>query len=149
MAREEACSMLRAFGLVLTLLMVIPCATQAASNEKPSRRAAPVISRCGRHIVEVVRGIVRLDGKSLESSSDKVDIVVAPTWRRDCDSVAWMEQQGTERRLIVVPAIDAAAPSLSWVLPRTVGDERIFWVGRRRIAVGVAMLQPRAMASWS
>lgn len=149
MAREEACYMRRTFGLVLTLLMVIPCATQAASNEKRSPRAAPVVSRCGRHVVEVVRGAVRLDGKSMESSGAKVEIVVAPTWRRDCGSVAWMEQQGTERRLIVVPAIGIAEPSLSWALPRTVGDERIFWVGHRRIAVGVAMLQPRAMASWS
>jgi hypothetical protein len=140
--------MRRAFGLVLTLVMVIPCATQA-SIEKPSRRPPSVVSRCGRHIVEVVRGSVRLDGEPLESSGDEGEIVIAPTWRRDCGAVAWVELQGTERRLIVVPSIGAGAQSLWWALPPTGDDERIFWVGRSRITVGVAMLQPRATASWS
>ncbi len=141
--------MRHAFALMLTLFMVMPRATQAASIEKPSRRAAPVVSRCGRHVVEVVGGTVRLDGEPLASSGDEVEIVVAPTWRRDCGAVAWVQGYGPERRLIVVPSIGAGAQSLSWGLPPTAGDERIFWVGRSRIAVGVAMLQPRAMASWS
>lgn len=138
-----------AFGLVLTLLMVIPGATQAASIEKLPGLPPPVVSRCGRHLVEVVRGAVRLDGVPLESRGDQVEILVVPAWRRDCGAVAWVELQGKERRLIVFPSIGAGVQSLSWALPPTAGDERIFWVGRSRIAVGVAMLQPRAMASWS
>jgi hypothetical protein len=137
-----------AFGLVLTLLLVLPGATEAASLEKTVR---PVVSRCGRHVAEVVRGAVRLDKKPVQSSAAdvEVEILVAPAWRSDCRAVAWVELQGTDRRLVVVPSLDAGAQQLSWALPPTLGDERIFWVGRSRIAVGVAMLQPRAMASWS
>jgi hypothetical protein len=138
-----------AFGLVLTLLLVIPRASQAASIEKVARLPPSAGSRCGRHVVEVVHGAIRLDGEPLKSSGDGVEIVVAPAWRRGCGAVAWVELRGTERRLIVVPSMDVGAESLSWALPPTVGDERIFWVGRSRIAVGAAMLQPHAMASWS
>jgi hypothetical protein len=137
------------FGLMLALFMIIPRATQAASIEKAFRRPPPGVSHCGRHVVEVARGAVRLDGETMGMSGDEVEMVVAPTWRRDCGSVAWVELRGTERRLVVVPTIGAGAQSLSWALPPGAGDERIFWVGRSRIAVGVAMLQPRAMASWS
>lgn len=137
------------FGLVLALFTIIPRATEAASIEKPFRRPPPAVSHCGRHVVEVARGAVRLDGEAMGPSGEEVEMVVAPTWRRDCGSVAWVEMLGTERRLIVVPTIGAGAQSLSWALPPTAGDERIFWVGRSRIAVGVAMLQPRATASWS
>jgi hypothetical protein len=132
-----------AFGLVLALLLLIPRATEAASLEKP------VVSRCGRHVVEMGRGSVRLDGKALPSSGAEVSILVAPAWRRGCSAVAWVELRGTERHLIVVPSIGNGAETLSWTLPPTIGDERIFWVGRSRIAVGVAMLKPRAMATWS
>ena len=133
-----------AFGLVLVLLLVIPRPTEAASIEKP------VISRCGRHVVEMARGLVRLDGKALRANGAAgVELLVGPAWRRDCSAVAWVELRGTARRLIVVPSIGDGAEALSWALPPTIGDERIFWVGRSRIAVGVVMLQPRAMASWS
>ena len=132
-----------AFGLVLALLLVIPRPAEAASLEKP------VISRCGRHVVEMARGLVRLDGKALHSSGGEVEILVAPAWRRDCTAVAWVELRDTKRHLIVVPSIGDEIEALSWALPPTIGDERIFWVGRSRIAVGVVMLQPRAMASWS
>jgi hypothetical protein len=133
-----------AIGLVLgLLLLVIPRPTEAASLEKP------LISRCGRHVVEVARGLVHLDGKVLRSSAGEVEILVAPAWRRGCSAVAWVELRGTERLLIVVPSIGDGAEVLSWALPPTVGDERIFWIGRSRIAVGAVMLQPRAMASWS
>jgi hypothetical protein len=142
--------MWRAFGSVLVLLTVIPGAmTQAAERQEPSRSSAPLVSHCGRHVLEAVHGAVRLDGKSLESSGNEVEIVVAPTWRRDCGAVAWVEQQGRERRLMVVPSIGAGTGALQWALPPTGGGERIFWVGRSRITVGVAALQPRAMASWS
>jgi hypothetical protein len=133
-----------AFGLVLGLvLLVLPRPSEAAALEKP------VISRCGGHVVELARGLVHLDGKALRSSGAEVEILVAPAWRRGCSAVAWVELRGTERHLIVVPSIGDGAEALSWALPPTLGDERIFWVGRSRIAVGVVMLQPRAMASWS
>ncbi len=138
--------MRRAIGLVVTLLLVLPGAAEAAALEKAAR---PMVSRCGRHVAEVVRGSVRLDKKPVQSGAADVEILVAPAWRRDCSAVAWVELQGTDRRLVVVPSFDAGAQQLSWTLPPTIGDERIFWVGRSRIAVGVAMLQPRAMASWS
>jgi hypothetical protein len=138
--------MRRALGLVLTLLLLIPCAAQAASSGKLSQ---PVVSRCGRHVVELVGGAVRLDGKALKSRVGEIEIVVAPAWRRDCSAVAWVERQGKERRLLVVPSIGDGAESLVWALPPTLGDERIFWVGRSRVAVGVAMLRPRATATWS
>jgi hypothetical protein len=138
-----------AIGLVVALLMVIPGATQAASIAKPARLPAPASSRCGGHVVEVVRGGLRVDGELVKSSGDEAEIVVAPAWRRGCGAVAWVELRGTQRRLIVVPSIGGGLESLSWALPPTIGDERIFWVGHSRIAIGVAILQPRAMASWS
>jgi hypothetical protein len=143
-AREESRAMRSAFGLLLALLLLlIPRATEAASVEKP------VSSRCGRHVVETGRGPVRLDGRVLSATGADVRILVAPAWRRGCSAVAWVDLRGTERHLMVVPSIGAGAEMLSWTLPPTIGDERIFWVGRNRIAVGVAMLQPRAMANWS
>jgi len=145
--------MLRTFGLVLALLLVAPCASQAASPGKPSRQAASAVSRCGRHTIDVLGGSVRLDGTTLESSGGEVQIVIAPKWRRDCRAVAWVEQKGTARRLMVVPSIvpsiEGGAQSLHWTLPPTGGSERIFWVSRSRISVGIALLRPRATASWS
>jgi hypothetical protein len=138
-----------AIGLVFTLLMAIPCATQAAAIAQPSRLPSRASSRCGGHVVEVVRGRLRVDGELVKSSGDGAEIVVAPAWRRGCGAVAWVELRGTVRRLIVVPSVGAGVELLSWALPPTIGDERIFWVGRSRIAIGVAVLQPRAMASWS
>ena len=132
-----------AFGMALTFLLLLADAPEAAAIESTS---GPMVSRCAGHVAEVVRGAVRLDGKSLPSEGE---LVVAPVWRRDCSAVAWVEVKGTERRLVVVPSLHTDAQQLSWVLPPTLGDERIFWVGRRRVAVGVAMLRPRAMASWS
>jgi hypothetical protein len=97
----------------------------------------------------VVHGVVRVDGRVVESTGEGVEIAVAPKWRRDCEAVAWVALEGTERRLMVVPSIGADIQSLSWALPPVAGNERIFWVGRSRITIGVASLQPRAMASWS
>jgi hypothetical protein len=130
-------------GLVLALVLAAPRAALAATPEKP------VVSRCGRHVVEIERGAVRLDGKPLPSRGPEVELLVAPAWRRGCSAVAWVDRRGTERRLMVVPSMGPAAEALSWALPPTRDQERIFWVGANRIAVGVAMLQPRAMASWS
>ena len=130
-------------GLVLALVLIAPRAARAATPEKP------VVSRCGRQVVEMVGGAVRLDGKPLRSSAAEGEILVAPAWRRGCSAVAWIDLRDAERRLMVVPSIGDGAETLSWALPPTRDEERIFWVGPSRIVVGVAMLQPRAMASWS
>jgi hypothetical protein len=152
------------FGVVLAFLAVasgttgMVTATAAAAIEDTARtaRAAvapPVIFRCGRHVVDVAGTTVRLDGRPLPSSDGAVEIVVAPKWRRDCGAVAWVQTGGSGRRLVVVPSVvpssGAATESLHWTLPPADGDERIFWVGRSRITVGVAVLKPRAIASWS
>jgi hypothetical protein len=152
------------FGVVLAFLAVasgttgMVTATAAAAIEetaRPTRSAAPPVTfRCGRHIVDVAGKTVRLDGRPLSSSGDEVEIVVAPKWRRDCGAVAWVETNGSERRLVVVPSITplrrgAAIEALHWTLPPADGHERIFWVGQSQITVGVAMLKPRAIASWS
>jgi hypothetical protein len=100
-------------------------------------------------VVEMVGGAVRLDGKPVRSSAAEGEILVGPAWRRGCSAVAWVDLRGAERRLMVVPSIGDGAEALSWALPPTRGEERIFWVGPSRIVVGVAMLRPRAMASWS
>ncbi len=131
------------FGLVVALLLLIPRTTEAAAPAKP------VESRCGRHVVEMERGTVHLDGRTLASGGDHGKLLVAPAWRHDCSAVAWVELRGPVRYLIVVPAIGNGGEALSWALPPKDGEEHIFWVGRSRIAFGVAMLRPRAMASWS
>jgi hypothetical protein len=150
------------FGVVLALLAAAPGATgmvtapaAAAIGEtaRPARSAAPPVTfRCGRHVVDVAGTAVRLDGRPLSSSGGEMEIVVAPKWRRDCGAVAWVETSGSERHLVVIPSVapsrGAATESLHWTLPPADGDERIFWVGRSRITIGVAVLKPRAVASW-
>jgi hypothetical protein len=151
------------FGVVLALLVVavdtagtVTAIAAAAIEEtaRPTRSAAlPATFRCRRHVVDVAGTTVRLDGRRLSSRDGEAEIVVAPRWRRDCGAVAWVETSGSERRLVVVPSVvpsrGEATESLRWTLPPADGDERIFWVGRSRITVGVAVLKPRAIASWS
>lgn len=123
----------------------------ASAIRRASSRSSS--SRCGRHVVEVAGKTIRLDGAAVVSNHARAEppqIAVAPRWRRDCGAVAWVEVNGAERRLVVIPSVAAApGPALNWTLPPPKGNERIFWIGRARITVGAAALKPRAIASWS
>jgi len=123
----------------------------ASATRRASFRSSS--SRCGRHVVEVAGETIRLDGAAVVSDHARAEppqIAVAPRWRRDCGAVAWVEVNGGERRLVVIPSVAAAAaPALNWTLPPPQGSERIFWIGRARITVGATALKPRAVASWS
>jgi hypothetical protein len=135
-------------AVMAALILAVPSAASARTTKTRHSRPGPV-SHCGSHRVEFARGNVRLDGHALESDSAEDKIVVAPTWRRDCGAVAWIARKGGERRLVVVPSVDEDVQSIRWDLPMSDEDERIFWVARKRITVGVATLKPHAMASWS
>ncbi len=129
-------------------------APQRVSPRSASLRAtAPTraVSPCGRHVVELASGAVHLDGRRVQGAGGAVELVARPAWRRDGGAVAWIERSGGMARLIVVPAVGAGAAvePLSWPLPGLTGGERIFWAGPSRINVGPALLQPRAVASWS
>lgn len=110
---------------------------------------APVVSPCGRHVVEVSGGAVLIDGRRVRAAGDDVFVVAPPTWRRDGSAVAWIERSGGQARLVVVPDLDAGPDSLPWTLPAVSTDDRVFWAGDRRVVVGPAVLSPRAVATWS
>jgi hypothetical protein len=135
--------------LVVVAIMALPSVASARTTKSRAHERAPVVSHCGHHRVEVAHGDVQVDGHRLESDSAEDKIIVAPTWRRDCGAVAWIAVKDGERRLVVVPSVEEDLQSIRWDLPMSGEDERIFWVGRKRITVGVATLQPHAVASWS
>jgi len=111
---------------------------------------SPVVSPCGRHVVEVVAGAVLIDGRRVRpSSADNVFLVAPPTWRRDGSALAWIERSRGESRLVVVPDLDAGRETLPWRLPAVSTDDRVFWAGPQRVVVGPAVLAPRAIATWT
>jgi hypothetical protein len=109
----------------------------------------PVTSPCGRHVVEVARGAVLIDGRRVRSADSDVFVVAPPTWRRDGSALAWIERSRGEARLVVVPDLDGAPDPLPWTLPTVSTSDRVFWAGDRRVVVGPAVLAPRAIATWS
>jgi hypothetical protein len=109
----------------------------------------PVVSPCGRHVVEVARGAVLIDGRRVRSSEGDVFVIAPPTWRQDGSALAWIERSRGEARLVVVPDLDGAPDPLPWTLPGVSTDDRVFWAGARRVVVGPAVLAPRAIATWS
>ena len=147
--REDVWTMRSFIGLLGGFLIVVPCAAQAASPGKPTRAPSTMTSRCGRHVVQFVAGSVRVDDEVVVSRASAVEIAIAPNWRHDCSSVAWVEREGMARRLVVIPTVGRGAQSLHWVLPLAAENDHIFWVGRSRISVGPVLLKPRAIASWS
>jgi hypothetical protein len=109
----------------------------------------PLVSPCGRHVVEVARGAVLIDGRRVRGSDGGVFVMAPPTWRQDGSALAWIERSRGEARLVVVPDLDAGPDPLPWTLPAVSTDDRVFWAGPRRVVVGPAMLAPRAVATWS
>jgi len=128
----------------------------APPQKQPRRRGdrAPqslraVVSPCGRHAVEVARGVVLVDGRRVHPARGSVYLLAPPTWRSDGRAVAWIERGEGVVRLVVVPDVDAAAEALPWSLPTVTRADQIFWDGPRRVVVGPALLAPRAVASWT
>lgn len=162
---------MRMLSLVLALGMAVPHKARARSRSdgapppspgpppsKQSRRRPgrtgllalpPSRSPGGRHLVEVDGGAVWLDGRRVHPALGSVQVLASPSWRDDGDAVAWIERAAGETRLVVLPALTAGAEALAWPLPRALGGERIHWAGDRRVVVGPAPLEPRAVASWT
>jgi hypothetical protein len=161
---------MRMLSLVLALGMAVPQKARARSRSdgpppppdpppsKQSRRRPgrtgllalpPSRSPCGRHLVEVDGGAIWLDGRRVHPLLGSVQVLVTPAWRDDGDAVAWIERAAGETRLVVLPSLSAGAEPLAWPLPRALGSERIHWAGDRRVVVGPAPLEPRAVASWT
>ena len=108
----------------------------------------PIASPCGRHVAEVIGGAVFIDGRRVRAADGQAFVVAPPTWRRDGRAVAWLERSHGEARLVVVPALDESTEAMPWTLPMVSTDDRVFWAGPRRVVVGPAVLNPRAIASW-
>lgn len=106
-------------------------------------------SPCGRHVVVVSSGVVRLDGSRLHPDSGTVHILSPPAWRSDGRALAWIERRAGRVQLVVVPEIGAGAEIMPWVLPGFAPGDRVFWAGSTRIVVGADALAPRAVASWT
>jgi hypothetical protein len=137
--------------------------TKSAVQSKPVQRQARrrearapqtlsrVTSPCGRHYVDVVAGVVFVDGHRVHPSSGAVYLLAAPSWRRDGRAVAWVErEEGAARpQLVIIPAVDGRPEPMPWSLPSISPDDQIFWAGPQRVVVGPALLVPRAVASWT
>jgi hypothetical protein len=117
-------------------------------GERAPQMLRPIASPCGRHVAEVIGGAVYIDGRRVRAAEGQAFVLAPPTWRRDGGAVAWLERSRGEARLVVVPALDAAADPMPWTLPAVSIDDRVFWAGPRRVVVGPEVLSPRAIASW-
>ena len=161
---------MRMLSLVLALGMAVPSKARARSRSdaplpphtpppsKQPRRAAtrtgilsvpPSRSPCGRHLVEVDGGAVYVDGRRVHPTTGNVVVLATPIWRADGDAMAWVERVAGETRLVVLPTLTTHCEPLAWPLPRALGSERVHWAGDRRVVVGPAPLEPRAVASWT
>ncbi len=120
---------------------------------RPSTRVAqtlaPISSPGGRHVVEVRAGGVFVDGKRIHPSDGTVYVLGPPTFRSDGGAVAWLERDGSETRLVVVPELGRRSEPLPWTLPALRGDAQVFWAGVNRVVVGPELLSPIAVASWT
>src|SRR5204863_7163656 len=64
--------------------------------ERPPQSLPAVPSPAGRHVVEVARGTVLLDGRRVHPASGSVYVTAPPTWRRDGRAVAWIERSDAQ-----------------------------------------------------
>jgi hypothetical protein len=141
----------------------VPSPGAAAGGGKPAQRQgrrretrAPqtmsrVTSPCGRHHLDVVAGVVFVDGHRVHPESGAVYLVAPPSWRRDGRAVAWVERRegSATPQLVVVPALDGHPEPMPWALPSVSPEDQIFWAGPQRVVVGPALLVPRAVATWT
>jgi hypothetical protein len=137
--------------------------TKSVAPAKPAQRQARrrearapqtlsrVTSPGGQHYVDVVAGVVFVDGHRVHPSSGAVYLLAPPSWRRDGRAVAWVERQegASSPQLVVIPAVDGRPEPMPWTLPSVSPEDQIFWAGPQRVVVGPALLVPRAVASWS
>jgi hypothetical protein len=134
-------------------------ATGADPTQRQARRRAPrglqtlarVVSPCGGHTVEVIKGAVFVDGRRIHTSTGSVYLLAPPTWRRDGRALAWVERHegSVSAELIVLPSMGGEPEPMPWTLPSVSSDDQIFWAGPRRVVVGPALLVPRAVATWT
>ncbi len=138
-------------------------ASGADSTQRQARRRTPrglqslarLVSPCGGHVVEVIKGAVFVDGRRIHTSTGSVYLVAPPTWRRDGRALAWVERHegSLSAELIVIPEVSDHAGGhpepMPWTLPSVSRDDQIFWAGPRRVVVGPALLVPRAVATWT
>jgi hypothetical protein len=132
---------------------------EAKQGERQARRRvarAPqtlsrVMSPCGRHYVDVVAGVVFIDGQRVHPTSGAVYLLAPPSWRRDGRAVAWVERQegAASPQLVIIPAVDGRPEPMPWTLPSVSSEDQIFWAGPQRVVVGPALLVPHAVASWT
>jgi hypothetical protein len=110
-----------------------------------------VVSPCGGHVAEVIKGAVFVDGRRIHTSTGSVYLVAPPTWRRDGRALAWVERNegSLSTQLIVIPSVGGEPEPMPWTLPSVSRDDQIFWAGPRRVVVGPALLVPRAVATWT
>jgi hypothetical protein len=160
----------KSLWLAVAATIVVPAkararghSTATAADSKPVQRQgrrrearAPqtlsrVTSPCGKHYVDVVGGVVFVDGRRVHPSSGAVFVVSPPAWRRDGQAVAWVERREGSKtpELVVVPALDGSPEVMPWTLPSVSPEDQIFWAGPRRVVVGPALLVPRAVATWT
>jgi hypothetical protein len=156
--------------LAVAAAMVIPnkarartLSTRSASGVDPVQRQgrrhasrglqslARLVSPCGGHVVEVIKGAVFVDGRRIHTSTGSVYLVAPPTWRRDGRALAWVERHegSLSAELIVLPSVGGEPEPMPWTLPSISRDDQIFWAGPRRVVVGPALLVPRAVATWT
>jgi hypothetical protein len=129
-------------------LIALATTLLVSGQEISAAEQVRVVAPGRRHVIEVKDGAVFLDGRRVHPRRGRVDIVGAPSFRRDGAAVAWLERAGTENRLVVLTDLRADADPWPWALPTTTQNDRLFWAGPQRIVVGPALLSPRAVASW-
>jgi hypothetical protein len=160
----------KSLWLAVAATIVVPSKARAHSHPgKPEAHAKPaqrqarrrvarvpqtlsrVTSPCGRHYVDVVGGVVFVDGHRVHPSSGAVYLLAPPSWRRDGQAVAWVERQegAAMAQLVVIPALDGRSEPMPWTLPSVSPEDQIFWAGPQRVVVGPALLVPRAVATWT
>jgi hypothetical protein len=139
-------SPLRRTAALLALVTAAPaCAAAHAAGRRP-RPVAAARAHGGRHVVAVRAGAVLVDGRPVHAEAA---LLTGPTWRADGDAVAWTERAGAETHLVVLPRLSDDTEPLVWPLPGTLAAERVHWAGATRVVVGPAVLEPRAVVSWS
>src|SRR5262249_28299193 len=115
--------------------------------EQPEHDVVAAHVRSRRHAGRL--GAVYVDGRRVHPVSGNGLVLATLSWRDGGAAAAGLGRLSGETRLVVLPTLSSAAEPLAWPLPRALGGERIHWAGERRVVVGPAPLEPRAVASWT